>query len=306
MHAGPLTTSPCETVLKRMGELGVSCAPKNYHVIYAAEVSGDAQLKSAFDQLVKEDAVTDAALSFLFDTYLFAGIDTGQQTGMIATTRTRTRKIATSLTKSLRVAQEIFQPQEAKGAEQTLLKSLESAAKETRKLNGEILALQVALMTDPLTGVPNRRFFEAELAAVLKEKRPGAFVVFLDVDRFKAINDTHGHGIGDQVLRLIAGRLASQVERPDILARYGGEEFAALLFRDSLGACRDAVETLRADIRAQGIRNSKTGAMIGRITLSAGVTPADLNGTVQDVMDRADALLYRAKTNGRDRIEIDP
>ncbi|GGB43883.1 GGDEF domain-containing protein [Roseibium aquae] len=285
-----------------MKEHGLSCAPKVYHVLYATLIARDKRIAAAFDRLVSQGMITDTALEFLFDTYLFGELDGSQRDEIIETTQMRTRTLTGFVKRSHTSAVDLASRPSATPTHQELARDLSEAMEEAKRLERDILALQRQLMTDPLTGIPNRRFFELELAGAIRQGRSDAFVAFLDVDHFKAINDTHGHAIGDQVLKLIAGRLASKVERPDVLSRYGGEEFAALLFRSDMSACLNAIETLRTEISAQQIRNSRTGKMIGRITLSAGITAVGPADELQEVMRRADGLLYKAKSEGRDRV----
>lgn len=150
--------------------------------------------------------------------------------------------------------------------------------------------------SDPLTGLPNRRMFELSLGReVARARRSGKplALCMLDVDHFKAVNDTHGHPVGDQVLRELADALRRAVRDEDVVARYGGEEFAVLL--PDAGADDAAViaERLRA-----------AAGEVGAVPVSASVGLASLV-TVADgaeLVAAADRALYQAKAKGRDRI----
>jgi diguanylate cyclase len=121
----------------------------------------------------------------------------------------------------------------------------------------------------------------------------------IDVDRFKALNDRHGHAAGDEVLRAIASAIAGAVREDDVPARFGGEEFAVLLRNPGLGVALDIAERVRAavaglDLRRQGI--------VG-VTVSVGVAVADHpDQPIAELLDAADRALYRAKRAGRDRV----
>ena len=158
-------------------------------------------------------------------------------------------------------------------------------------------------LTDPLTGIGNRRRFEADLAGALEsaESAPTSLVM-LDIDHFKAINDTHGHPTGDDVLRAI-GRLLSGEARPgERVYRYGGEEFCAILPATSTTAAAEFAERVRAAIENLVIPLPRGGEL--RATASVGVAEA-AGRSIQALVDRADAALYRAKQAGRNRVVAD-
>lgn len=156
--------------------------------------------------------------------------------------------------------------------------------------------------TDPLTALANRRKFLWRGAEDLREARrrgePLA-VILLDIDRFKAVNDSHGHAAGDAVLRLVAGAVERGLRDGDALARLGGEEFAILLPRTALPDALRVAEMLRATIAALPMP-ALDGATV---TASFGVTVHDQSdGRFEALLERADRALYDAKRAGRDRI----
>jgi diguanylate cyclase (GGDEF)-like protein len=167
----------------------------------------------------------------------------------------------------------------------------------------ELSTLAAASRTDPLTGLANRRAFEEELGrAVARAGRSGAplSLVALDVDRFKAVNDGHGHPAGDAVLRELAARARAAARAGDLAARVGGEEFALLLPGAPLAGAVELAERLRAAIAAApvdvGIARLSVTASLGCATLAPGERPEAL-------LARADARLYEAKRDGRDRVK---
>ncbi|MCI0341181.1 MAG: sensor domain-containing diguanylate cyclase [Planctomycetales bacterium] len=167
-----------------------------------------------------------------------------------------------------------------------------------------------ALSLDALTGVASRRYFDARLAREVRLARQGAgplALVLLDLDRFKSVNDTHGHPAGDRVLRAAGGVLARAVRGDDLAARTGGEEFALLLPGAGAEDALAVAERVRADIAAGEIRlpEGEGGGARVRVTASAGVAVLAPGEGPADFVARADRALYRAKRGGRDRVVPD-
>lgn len=156
--------------------------------------------------------------------------------------------------------------------------------------------------TDSLTGLANRRAFYEDAARVLANRRENGMsvsVILFDLDSFKAINDTYGHGPGDEVLRVFGQTSKKMLRASDLIGRIGGEEFAVML----PGAGMEA-----AYLVAERTRVAFTSACAGignfTATLSAGVARADGDSTVDSLVKAADEALYRAKSNGRNRVEV--
>jgi diguanylate cyclase len=157
---------------------------------------------------------------------------------------------------------------------------------------------------DMLTGLPNRRHWEEvadnELARYLRSRRP-AVVMLIDVDNFKEVNDAHGHAIGDEVLRRVAGVLRSCVREIDTPARYGGDEFAVLLAETDARGAREMAERVRTCF----LDERGAAAAAEQCTLSIGLAEADrLLVDADDWVRRADAAMYGAKAAGRDRVNV--
>src|SRR6185312_14293264 len=156
---------------------------------------------------------------------------------------------------------------------------------------------------DPLSGLFNRRRFEAELRRELDlaASRPRHSVLLvLDVDRFKAINDTLGHATGDAVIERLGDTLRSRLRSADVVARLGGDEFAAILRRVELPAAREVVRELQ-EIAARRLA-SVVGDAHGPVTLSAGLVTLDGGTSPDELLSQADRALYAAKAAGRDRV----
>jgi diguanylate cyclase (GGDEF)-like protein len=155
--------------------------------------------------------------------------------------------------------------------------------------------------TDDLTRLPNRRALDEEIAHALaharRTGRPFA-IVMADVDRFKFINDTHGHAVGDATLAAFAARLAGALREPDRAYRYGGEEFCLLLDDTDPAGARTLAERAR-----ERITLPFDGAMRA-LTASFGVAAWQPDDTFDTLFHRADRALYAAKSGGRNRVEV--
>jgi diguanylate cyclase len=129
-----------------------------------------------------------------------------------------------------------------------------------------------------------------------------------DIDHFKAFNDTWGHLTGDQVLRLVAISVKQNVKGQDIAARYGGEEFAVILPNTVLRSALTVADHIRRAVMSKELMKRSTGQNLGRVTISLGVATLHNGDTAQSLIARADACLYAAKRNGRNRVicETDP
>jgi two-component system, cell cycle response regulator len=156
-------------------------------------------------------------------------------------------------------------------------------------------SLEMAV-TDQLTGLRNRRYVRRHLDSLLRIE--AAAVLILDIDNFKAINDTYGHNVGDIVLREVAERLREQVRAVDVVARYGGEEFLAVLAGAQTEAAILVAERLREAVAAVPI--SGEGHAVP-ISISIGVAVGDAGTPADRLIGTADAALYRAKHDGRNR-----
>jgi diguanylate cyclase (GGDEF)-like protein len=155
--------------------------------------------------------------------------------------------------------------------------------------------------TDPLTGLPNRRYFDefASLLAGGRRSGDGVAVLMVDIDKFKGLNDTYGHPVGDQVLRAVAEAITRAVRDQDVPARIGGEEFAVLLRNPGPDVAIEVGERVRNAVRDLDLR----ALGVPGVSVSVGVANATGGDeAIQAVLDRADQALLRAKRGGRDRV----
>ncbi|MEU8673227.1 EAL domain-containing protein [Streptomyces sp. NPDC048560] len=163
---------------------------------------------------------------------------------------------------------------------------------------------------DPLTDLPNRALFTDRVRRALAGRRSGdsgTAVLFIDLDGFKAVNDTIGHQAGDELLIQAARRLAESVRAGDTAARLGGDEFAALIVGDGTrdqGAREYQVHEIADRLRLTLSQPYRIGASEVRVAASIGVAFAEPAITPTDLMRNADLAMYRAKAGGKDRVEL--
>ena len=189
-------------------------------------------------------------------------------------------------------------------ANQALLQLTMEAERENAALQAERHELMAQASTDALTGIANRRHFQEFLAEHFRlAARYGSplSLYMVDLDRFKALNDTHGHLAGDAVLCAVAATMKAHLREADLLARFGGEEFVVVLPSTALEGARQSAERLRAAIQDTPVM---AGALAIRVTASFGVTAFRQDGlmTPEWLVKEADLALYEAKSGGRNRV----
>ena len=182
---------------------------------------------------------------------------------------------------------------------------------EISNLQHSLEAIRAESLTDPLTGLGNRKYFdrsiEMAVQTALASGEPLSLLMF-DIDHFKSFNNSYGHLTGDQVLRLVGMSLKQTIKGQDITARYGGEEFAVVLPNTALRQALTVADHIRRAVMAKELKKKSTGEILGRVTISVGVSMLKPGDDTDSLIERADACLYAAKRNGRNRVicEVDP
>lgn len=172
--------------------------------------------------------------------------------------------------------------------------------------------LKYAGLTDALTGVNNRRYFDQRLVeetARSLRSRQRLSCIFIDIDHFKHVNDTYGHPIGDKVLQGVAQRIREQIRSADVVARFGGEEFALLLVQTGQELAADVAERIRGVVAAGPIHPDANHVVPVTISLGVGTLhpeqhDADVHVLGMRLVEAADQALYRAKQGGRNRVQM--
>ena len=183
-----------------------------------------------------------------------------------------------------------------------LSEQLKATEDEASRLKDDLAEQRVRAQTDPLTKLPNRYSYGERLTQEYnrwRRYRNPLSLVMGDIDHFKRVNDTHGHGFGDQVLKEIGAYLSSKIRESDFIARFGGEEFVLLLPETGLVDATRAVNKIRSGIAKLEIKHE--GQLVP-ISMSFGISEFDQDDTTQSVFERADKALYRAKEKGRNLV----
>jgi diguanylate cyclase (GGDEF)-like protein len=193
-----------------------------------------------------------------------------------------------------------------KPCEPTELLARVQAAARVKRLQDELRQrneeLDLISRTDSLTGLHNRRHVEEYLTRLVSLARRNAepiAVLIIDIDRFKSVNDGHGHDAGDAVLREVAARLVGSLRLEDMVGRWGGEEFLVVLPNTSIQGAAELAERLRRVVAEEPCGLPGGGAM--RVTISLGCA-ASVIDDAETLVRSADAAMYQAKESGRDRV----
>jgi diguanylate cyclase len=190
--------------------------------------------------------------------------------------------------------------------QQQLGSELRNVVAEVESLRKELEQVREESQTDGLTGILNRKAFDAALENCIHAARNNGHsfcMLLIDIDHFKNFNDTFGHLVGDKVLRFVATTLKQCVKGKDTAARYGGEEFAVILPKTDLAGATSVAEQIRSMVSAGELMDRKGSESYGRITISIGITEFLVSDLPHHLVRRADRALYLAKAHGRNRVE---
>lgn len=319
--------------LEHLAKDALPPTPPNYAVYYHYYAGDVPELNAAYDALAAQGKITQSQCTELSDKYIVANNELMFLRNANSVIDGELKRMMALLSASAKGTDQFGQNLSSFSGEVTAAASIEALrgavqkiAEETRvvaaqnqKLQNELEATSTQLsevrsdfervhkesQIDPLTEVGNRKFFDQEMARVLAEAREQQTVlslVMVDIDHFKKFNDTHGHLIGDQVLRLVARTLVENLKGRDIIARYGGEEFVIVLPQTRLQDAERVANQLRASLATKQIRKRNSQEILGVITISLGAAEYTANEDIEMLISRADAALYKAKQTGRNKV----
>lgn len=182
----------------------------------------------------------------------------------------------------------------------------DSEAHVVNRILNELNTYKQIANTDVLTGLANRRAFDARMSELFNhpEAQAGAALIVTDIDHFKSFNDTHGHAVGDAVLRIVARTIEQALAPNATAARTGGEEFAIIVENVTAAEARSVAEKVRVAVEAASFVDEVTGTDCGQVTLSLGVCTAILAQGPGDLYAKADGALYASKNAGRNRTTV--
>jgi diguanylate cyclase len=329
-----------ELALGQIRSLRQTAVPRNYEIWYVYATGYNSPLNKIINEtLARNGKLTEADLEQIYETYLshLKTTDRIDKVGarVIGEIDDVMRLIddalgmSTSYDDSLRGASERLADAESREQVRSVVDALVESTREMRETNKaleerlalsktEISNLQQSLeairaesLTDPLTGLGNRKYFDRSIDATVQNAlatgEPLSLLMF-DIDHFKSFNDSYGHLTGDQVLRLVGMSLKQTIKGQDITARYGGEEFAVVLPNTALRQALTVADHIRRAVMSKELKKKSTGEILGRVTISVGVSMLKPGDDTDSLIERADACLYAAKRAGRNRVvcEADP
>jgi diguanylate cyclase len=325
-------TTVADKAMRSMAQQRVPPTPNNFHLWFKYSLGSASDLKRAVDILVsnkrKFDKTTNQAL---FDTYigqqgteaavvhkvsqqLHGVMDSAESylTAAIADNRTHMAAIDGVAERSeqgvdpkILIENLVSELAQATARAAKLEASFAEKSRELDTIRDSLNKSEQRARTDTLTGLPNRRaleeFFRHAQIESMERDEPLS-ILLIDVDHFKKFNDNYGHGVGDQVLRLVAKALRERVRDQDLPARYGGEELIAVLPQTDLEGCHAIAERIRRTIADCQFTRRSTGEVLPQITVSIGVGQFQFGESMADLIDRCDRALYLAKKLGRNRV----
>lgn len=187
-----------------------------------------------------------------------------------------------------------------------LEKRLADSKSQIDELQMNLELTRVESYTDELTGLTNRKRFDQTIIEDISEAEESGdplCLLMIDIDHFKSFNDSHGHQTGDQVIRIVAHTLKTNVKGRDCAARYGGEEFVIILPKTKLAAAITVAEQIRVAVKTKELVKKSTSESLGHVTLSIGISCYSIGESITELIERADVCLYAAKEAGRNNVK---
>jgi diguanylate cyclase len=334
------TLAFAEVALGQIKSLRQTAVPRNYEIWYVYAAGFNSPLNKIINEtLARNGKLTEADLEQIYETYISQikttdridkvgaraigeiddvmtlisdalgmsasyddNLSGATQRLAVARNRDQVKAIVETLVKSTR---------EMRETNKALEDRLTLSKAEIGNLQQSLEAIRTENLTDPLTGLGNRKYFDRSIETAVQNAlatgEPLSLLMF-DIDHFKSFNDSYGHLTGDQVLRLVGMSLKQTIKGQDITARYGGEEFAVVLPNTAIRQALTVADHIRRTVMAKELKKKSTGEILGRVTISVGVSMLRPDDDTDSLIDRADACLYIAKRNGRNRVvcEVDP
>jgi diguanylate cyclase len=323
-----------KSALALMAERNVMPMPKNYELFYAFVAGENPAIARIFGDLIDtRKPFTPAVLEdlhqrFFADTPIERAVDDAGQ-NLATVVNEMVARIGVAKDDAIAYGRTLSDASGELGANQTpedlrklvgglitstkamesrtksLETELENSSQQVNDLKSKLDDVRKESLTDPLTGIANRKAFDVELdRAIAQSRQKGEplTVCMIDIDRFKNFNDKWGHQTGDNVLRLVGNCLSENVKGRDTAARYGGEEFVLILPQTVLNDGVGLANKIRLAVEAKKLVKKSTGDVLGTITISVGAALLGPSDTAASVTERADTCLYAAKNSGRNRV----
>jgi len=334
------TMAFAEIALGQIRSLRQLALPRNYEIWYVYATGANPAFNKVIDEtLARNGKLSEADLGQIYDTYLShtRSADQIDKVGVrviheiddvmtvVADALGLTSRFGSSLADAGKNLGHAASREHVKAVVEALVRSthemqatnkvLESRLTASKhaihSLQRSLEAIRAETLTDPLTGLGNRKYFDRAVVDAIAAAVAGGHqlsMLMFDIDHFKSFNDNYGHLTGDQVLRLVAMSLKQTIKGQDIIARYGGEEFAVVLPRTALRQALAVADNIRRAVMSKELKKKSTGEILGRVTISVGVSVLQPGDDAYSLIERADLCLYAAKRSGRNRVicETDP
>jgi diguanylate cyclase len=334
------TLAFADIALGQIRALGQAATPRNFEIWYNYATGYNTALNQSINEtLAKKQVLSDTDLDQIYETYIGSTrpgdrIDSVgsrvldeikqvlEMVSAAAGTATNYSESLSDVSQKLEHAKDgetlraivavlVEGAKEMEHSNKKLEARLSASRQEIEQLQQNLETVRTESLTDPLTTLSNRKFFDAALAKSIdetQEKNEPLSLLMADIDHFKSFNDHYGHQTGDQVLRLVALSVKQNVKGRDIAARYGGEEFVIALPNTSLQSAITVADHIRRAVMTKELMRRSSGERLGRVTISIGAAALRPGDTPAKLIERADKCLYAAKRYGRNRVicEADP
>lgn len=315
---------------KLLFDHGLEPSPANFDLCHRYLSGRDGELKSMVDRAIAKDGMLSDAVAQAISTKLDSGLSTDELSRIAIDAQTYLEQMSAILARSGDDARDYGQALETEAAglagsnspvvsietlvtlTRSMIDKAQAAEEDLRRTEMQMSAMRKDLATaqhkansDPLTGLPNRRALDQHLRAAFDHARRHSSPLALaicDIDHFKLFNDTHGHQIGDEVIKFVGSSLGRPAGSDIFAARYGGEEFVLVFERSAAADALPILDKIRATIAARELKVTNTGQSLGKLSFSGGIALLNLQDSPGSLLKRADAALYRAKQEGRNRI----
>ena len=315
---------------KLLFDHGLEPSPANFDLCHRYLSGRDRELNAMNDRAIAKDGVLSDAVAAAISSKLDSGLSTDELSRIATDAQGYLEQMSMILARSGDDARDygVALEHEAEGLAKSkssvvsvgtlieltrsMIEKAQSAEEDLRRTELQMSAMRKDLATaqhkansDPLTGLPNRRALDQHLRSAFENARrnnsPLALAI-CDIDHFKIFNDTHGHQIGDEVIKFVGSSLGRPAGNDIFAARYGGEEFVLVFERAAAAEALPILDKIRATIAARELKVTNTGQSLGRLSFSGGIAMLNIQDSPGSILKRADAALYKAKQDGRNRI----
>ena len=317
------------SAINLLSELRIPPTPSRFTVAYAHQTGGNPDLSLAMNRLLGHDKLTTEAVDELFSQYFGRMIEEAELRDASQRIERTVSEVADCIGAASESAEHfggvladfadgapsasfaekvgvvLDETRQMAAANRKFEERLQFSSTEIEILRQNLERLEREASLDALTGIANRKRFDQALRETMARANGDGTpltLLMMDIDHFKSFNDSHGHLVGDQVLKLVARYITEGIRTQDVAARYGGEEFVVILPQTEIDGGLRVAETIRRSVASKKVVNRRTGTSLGQVALSVGVALYRRGESAAELVHRADEALYLAKAGGRNRV----